>query len=202
MGGWNRCILGAYLLPLILNRNAECSQAMILCVVTGTIGPRHICGEDVPDTVLSCCHEHATSFKNIFRTGSETLEKSVCSRYTCLVGRFVHGGSLLCAFLYGAVFERQLEHGSFLCYRHIPATFWQETSGRIILHGVLYDFLVKSQVHKHNILCHMLFYIYKILWFRQECASGGICQLLIASVCPKTWSSRKLYLTRCWTLSI
>jgi len=122
MGGWNRCILGAYLLPLILNRNAECSQAMILCVVTGAIGPRHICGEDVPDTVLSCCHEHATSFKNIFRTGSETLEKSVCSRYTCLVGRFVHGGSLLCAFLYGAVFELPLEHSSFLCHRHTLVT--------------------------------------------------------------------------------
>ena len=122
MGGWNRCILGAYLLPLILNRNAECSQAMILCVVTGTIGPRHIRGEDVPDTVLSCCHEHATSFKNIFRTGSETLEKSVCSRYTCLVGRFVHGGSLLCAFLYGAVSKLALGHSSFLCHRHVPVT--------------------------------------------------------------------------------
>lgn len=125
MGGWNRCILGAYLLPLILNRNAECSQAMILCVVTGAIGPRHIFGEDVPDTVLSCCHEHATSFKNIFRTGSETLEKSVCSRYTCLVGRFVHGGSLLCAFLYGAVSKLALGHSSFLCHRHVPVTSWR-----------------------------------------------------------------------------
>ena len=172
---------------------------MILCVVTGTIGPRYICDEDVPDTVLSCCHEHATSFKNIFRTGSETLEKSVCSRYTGLVGRFVHGGSLLCAFLYEAVSELALGHSSFLCHRHMAGNTME---GRIFQHGVLYDFLVKSQVHKHNILCRMLFHMHKILWFRQKCASGGICQLLIASVCPKTWSSLKLYLTRCWTLSI
>jgi hypothetical protein len=87
----------------------------------------------------------------------------------------------------------------FLCHRHMAGNTME---GRIFQHGVLYDFLVKSQAHKHNILCRVLFRMHKILWFRQECASGGICQLLITSVCPKTWSSRKLYLTRCWTLSI
>ena len=67
-------------------------------------------------------------FKNIFRIGSETLEKSVCSRYTGLDGRFVHGGSLLCAFLYGAVSELALGHGSFLCHRHEPVTPWKGES--------------------------------------------------------------------------
>jgi len=192
----------SYLLPRILNRNAKCLQAVLTCVDAGSIRPRNVRGEDEPDAIIARCHKQVTSSKNIFRTGPETLEKSICSRYTCLVRRFVYGGSLLCAFLYGAVFERQLEHGSFLCYRHIPATFWQETSGRIILHGVLYDFLVKSQAYKHNILCRILLHMHKILWFWQKRASEGICQLLITSVCPKTWSARKLYLTKCWTLSI
>ena len=122
---------------------------MILCVVTGTIGPRYICGEDVPDTVLSGYHEHATSFKNIFRTGSETLEKSVCSRYTSLGRRFVYGGSLLCAFLYEAVSELALGHSSFLCHRHMAGNTME---GRIFQHGVLYAILSKCQALKHKIL--------------------------------------------------
>lgn len=112
----------AYLFPLILNRNAKCLQAVLTCVDAGSIGPRNIRGEDVPNAIIARCHKQVTSFKNIFGQDPKPLEKSICSRYTNRVGRLVHGGSLLCAFLYGAVFELALGHSSFLCQRREPVT--------------------------------------------------------------------------------
>ena len=104
----------AYLLPLILNRNAKCLQAVLTCIDVGSISPRNVRSEDVPDVVFARHHEQVTSFKNIFSDrGPKTLEKSLRSRYTYLDGRFVHGGSPLCAFLYGAVSELALGHSSF-----------------------------------------------------------------------------------------
>lgn len=104
----------AYLLPLILNGNAKCLQAVLTCIDARSISPRNIRGEDVPDAIFARYHKQVTSSKNIFSDGSpKTLEKSLRSRYTCLDGRLVHGGSPLCAFLYGAVSELALGHSSF-----------------------------------------------------------------------------------------